>query len=191
MKKLGLALALLCLAPQAFAADNALSSRDARLLRLAMRSSKARVVKATNPGLQTVCPNVQALAGNVLYKFQASGHLKDDARSHSCSFIHGSGNYDIPRSNVQRLYDSNGNQLSYFRTYQAYGCPFPFRSYTNTNGPTCSKIVSTAFANTGNRQGYIKISDSLCLKVNNLAGRQGGNRAGKITSSKADCRRRR
>jgi hypothetical protein len=128
-----------------------------------------------NPGgsLGAVCTSVSVLAGNILYKFQASGHLASTDRSNSCSFIYGPGNNGYPRQNTLPLYDGQGNLLANFIAYELGGCPYPARWYTSGGGPSCSQIANTAAQRTGNYSGYIGIGGGVCLKVNDLRSRQG------------------
>jgi hypothetical protein len=144
------------------------SSRDARAARVGQHYLRA---KKPGAGLEKVCPKIQVLGGNILYKYQASGHLANTERGSSCSFIYGPGNNSYPRQTNLPLYDSKGNQLGTFVAYQLGGCPYPARWYTR--GPSCSQIANSAVAKTKSPAGYIGVGKGLCYKVNNLRGRQG------------------
>ena len=121
--------------------------------------------------LAQVCPKVSVLGGNMVYKYQASGHLGGTDRASSCSFIYGPGNNSYPRQRILPLYDESGNFLANFVAYELGGCPYPARWYTS--GPTCSQIAGSAAQRTGKYSGYIAIGGGLCLKVNDMRVRQG------------------
>jgi hypothetical protein len=124
-----------------------------------------------DPALAKVCKKIVVLGGNIVYKFQASGHLARTDRSASCSFIYGPGNCYYTHRSFLPIYDSKGKKVSTFVAYELGGYPYPARWYTH--GPSCSQVANSAKKHSRSYAGFIQLDNKTCLKVNDLRQRQG------------------
>ncbi|GEM_PF-3106555 len=126
-------------------------------------------------GLASVCSSTRGFVGGEIWKVEASDHIpSSDPRKYSTSFIYLAGKSPSSFSCLN-VYDKQGNKIHqlgiYARGEQHYAARF-YGGHGCGDGATGSSLASKAANATGSKEGYIKVSNSLCLRVPDLSKRE-------------------
>lgn len=126
-------------------------------------------------GLNGVCPNTRGFSSGEIWKVEASDHIpSSDPRKYSTSFIYLAGKSPSSFSCLS-VYDKHGNKLHELGLYAKGESSYAARFYGGHgcgDGATGSSIASKAQKATGSKEGYLKVSNSMCLRIPDLSKRE-------------------
>ena len=140
----------------------------------------ARGVKAVEPALSKVCPNIVPWPSRLLYKSETSGHLSRDVKSGGTTIVAGLGCRANPINGLVRMYNIKGKLVSTAKIYRGNnGIVYRWRAYsrgTGGSGETPSTIVRRLRSQTKSLKSYLqfKIGNKVsCSLLRSPIGRQG------------------